>query len=315
MSRPASLSLALLLAPLLFAAWASCGDGDTSADSTGGGPPTGTDAGPDAEADAADDAPNEDAADAGPGPDELPCDVRAAIEAACLSCHSSPPTSEAPMSLVSRYEFLKPSSVPGQSIGERSVKRMKNADAPMPPATEPPAADWHLAVLEAWVSAGMPPGECGAIPAKPAETTCQSGDFWKGGDSGSPNMNPGRPCRACHLTEKPEYAYYFMGTAFPDFHEQDLCRSPPPEDARVEILDTAGNITLTLLPGPAGNFKSSSVVPGVPLPYRARVVANGLVRSMSAAQMSGDCNGCHTEQGDSGAPGRIVWPREHDPPP
>lgn len=303
---PWTLLLTSMFAPVLAAAWLSCGDGDTSTDPAGGGPPTGTDAGTDAGEDA-------DAAD--PGPNELPCDVRAAIESACLSCHSSPPTSEAPVSLVSRYSFLGPSSVPGETLGERTVKRMKNTDAPMPPLTEPPAADWHVAVIEAWVAAGMPPGECGAIPEKPAETTCQSDDFWTLGDSGSSNMNPGRPCRACHLTEKPEHAYYFMGTAFPDFHEEDLCRSPPPDGARVEILDNEGNVTLTLLPGPSGNFMSSSVVPGVPLPYRARLVANGLVRSMSTAQTSGDCNGCHTEQGDEGAPGRIVWPRPHDPPP
>jgi hypothetical protein len=29
---------------------------------------------------------------------------------------------------------------------------------------------------------------------------------------------------------------------------------------------------------------------------------------MSTLQSSGDCNGCHTEQGKNGAPGRIFLP-------
>ena len=52
----------------------------------------------------------------------------------------------------------------------------------------------------------------------------------------------------------------------------------------------------------------------MPIPYRARLVANGLSREMTYAQTSGDCNGCHTEQGTHvapetiDAPGRLVWP-------
>ncbi len=316
--RPSlSLPLTSMFAPLLLAAWLSCGgESDTTSSPSGGGTPTGTGGGG---PDAGEDAPTSDsgdaAPDADPGPNELPCDVRAAIEAACRSCHSSPPTSEAPIALVSRYDFLQPSSVPGESLGERSLERMKNADAPMPPATEPPAADWHITAFEGWVAAGMPPGDCGAIPGKPAETTCQSGLFWGKGDMGDADMNPGLACRACHQMLAPEHAYFFSGTVFPDLHEQDLCTSPPPAGAHVEILDAQGNVTLTITPGAAGNFTSSAVVAGVPVPYRARLVANGLTRSMSSAQTSGDCNSCHTEQGKDGAPGRLVWPREHAPPP
>ena len=126
---------------------------------------------------------------------------------------------------------------------------------------------------------------------------------------------PRRRTRRGGRFDGPRRAYFFSGTVFPDLHEQDLCHSPPPAGAQIEILDAQGNVTLTLTPGAAGNFTSSAVVAGVPVPYRARLVANGLTRSMSAAQTSGDCNACHTEQGEDGAPGRLVWPREHDPPP
>lgn len=296
--------VAFALAPLLVTAWSSCDGGETDPDlpdaGTGGADPDGG---------------KDSGADADVGPDELPCDVRAVIEAACRSCHSSPPTSEAPMALVSRYDFLKGSSVAGESIGERSVARMKSAAAPMPPLSEPPAAEWQIAVLEAWVASGMPAGDCGAIPAKPAETTCASGAFWESGDLGDADMNPGLPCRKCHQMLAPQHAYFFSGTVFPAFHEKDLCLSPPPAEARVEILDADGAVTSTLVPGEAGNFTSSAVAAGVPVPYRARLVANGQTRSMTTLQESGDCNACHTEQGENGAPGRLVWPTAHEPPP
>ena len=127
-------------------------------------------------------------------------------------------------------------------------------------------------------------------------------------------MQPGRPCRACHQLDAPQVAYFFAGTAFPAFHEQDLCNSPPPPGARVEILDDAGQVTLTLNPDAVGNFESLNTLAGVPVPYTARLIANGLARAMTTPQTSGDCNGCHTEQGAHVAPGtidppgRLVWP-------
>jgi hypothetical protein len=245
------------------------------------------------------------------GPNELPCDVRAVIEDACLHCHSSPPTSGAPVSLVSRFDFLAPGAISGQSIGERSVVRMSAKGAPMPPISDPPAAPEQIAIIEQWVAAGMPAGQCGIIPSKPAATSCLSGQLWMDGDTGGKQMNPGLACRSCHLLKAPEFAFFFAGTVFPSFHEADLCYSPPPEGARIELLDESNNITLTLFPNGTGNFLSSAVVPGVPLPYRARLVANGLTRSMQTPQKDGDCNGCHTEQGDNNAPGRLVWPRPH----
>lgn len=289
---------------LLAATWMSCTGEDTDSMPGDAGVEDGganSDAGTDADA------------DADPGPNELPCDVRAVIEEACASCHSSPPTSTATLTLVSRYDFLQPSSIQSETVGARSVARMNFADAPMPPESEPPAAAEQIAVLSQWVAAGMPPGECGAIPAKPAATTCASGSTWGDGDKGSKLMNPGLACRKCHLLQAPELAFYFGGTVYPSFHEADLCNSPPPADARIEILDENDKVTMTLLPNEAGNFISNAVVPGAPLPYRARLVAGGLTRSMNKLQQDGDCNGCHTEQGDDDAPGRLVWPRPYKP--
>jgi hypothetical protein len=58
-----------------------------------------------------------------------------------------------------------------------------------------------------------------------------------------------------------------------------------------------------------GNFMSSSRNANVPLPFTARVVSpTGGITQMMTPQMTGDCNGCHTEQGANGAPGRILLP-------
>lgn len=249
------------------------------------------------------------------GPNELPCDVREVLEEICVSCHASPVAAGAPMPLVSRYDFLALSRDSGKTVGERSLERMHAAAAPMPPLSEPPASAKQVAVFEQWVAAGMPAGTCGAIAEKPAETTCASGKAWDPSATATAQMNPGLACRACHKTQASDYNYFFMGTVFPAFHEKDLCISPPPPGAKVEILDATGKVTMTLLPNAAGNFMSSAVVAGVPVPYSARLVANGVTRSMTAPQTDGDCNKCHTEQGAEGAPGRLVWPRSYDAPP
>lgn len=249
------------------------------------------------------------------GPNELPCDVRQVVEEICTSCHASPVAAGATMPLLSRHDFLAIYADSGKTIGERSLERMKLAAAPMPPLSEPPASAKQISVFEQWVMAGMPAGSCGAISAKPMQTTCASGKFWDPNATATVQMNPGTACRTCHKTQASDYNYFFMGTVFPAFYEKDLCMSPPPAGAKVEILDETGKVTMTLTPNAAGNFMSSSVVAGVPIPYTARLVANGLTRSMNGLQSDGDCNKCHTEQGTDGAPGRLVWPRSYDAPP
>lgn len=252
-----------------------------------------------------------------PGPDELPCDVKAALDRACTTCHSDPASSNAPQPLTTRLDFYKDSvSVDGQRVAQVAASRLSGSSPlPMPPRSEPPAAAADLAAIRAWLDAGTPPGTCGRIAAKPVPTTCASGAMWTQGETGSEQMLPGKACRTCHAVEATEINYFFQGTAFPSLHESDLCEDPPPANARVEILDGAtGNVTLTLTPDATGNFSSLVVSPGVPIPYRARVIANGQVREMTTGQTSGDCNACHTEQGThaSGtapdAPGRITWP-------
>jgi hypothetical protein len=126
-------------------------------------------------------------------------------------------------------------------------------------------------------------------------------------------MNPGRACIACHTRPTtpdddlrgPHFA--IAGTLYPSVREPDLCSGVNGKSelsASVEITDAAGQV-LTLQPNRAGNFYFQG---SVAFPIRARVLRDGRVREMHGAQSSGDCNGCHTEAGLEGAPGRVFWP-------
>ncbi len=240
------------------------------------------------------------------GPDTLPCDVRSLVESRCATCHASTPNSEAPYPLLTRADFLR--QVGGGTVAQRSLERMNDTARPMPPPSEPPLDPMDIAMFDAWVAAGAPAGECGAIPPRPAATRCTSGQLWTDSEGNTAQMAPGQACRQCHLLLAPQRAYFFMGTVFPSFHEEDDCAAPPPEDGVIEILDASGAVKLVISPNAVGNFISTSVAAPFPVPYTARVRANGRVRAMTTPQRSGDCNACHTEQGSSNAPGRIVWP-------
>lgn len=94
----------------------------------------------------------------------LPCDVERVLKANCGTCHGATPANGAPNSLVTRADLVKESTY-GSSLGERSVARMKDPAVPMPPSYFAPkvkAAD--VAVVESWVTSGMPEGVCASGP-------------------------------------------------------------------------------------------------------------------------------------------------------
>lgn len=260
-------------------------------------------------------------ADGGGAANEFPCEVRALLQARCVTCHGTPLTGAAPYALQTRAQLLAPSpSYPGQSVAQRSLARMQQASAPMPPApaTLPTAAE--LAAFAAWLDAGLPAGSCGGAAsdagtgqdAGPAPTTCMSSSRWTQGDRGSSQMHPGEACVACHASRKPSRAYFFMGTVYRSAHEQDNCHAGPPAGLVMEILHADGGVAYSMnVLWPSGNFYRQALGAGMPLPYRARVrnPATGQTLEMQTPQTSGDCNTCHTEQGSNGAAGRIVWPQ------
>jgi mono/diheme cytochrome c family protein len=172
---------------------------------------------------------------------------------------------------------------------------MTPIDAPQPQQPEPPAA----------------PSDFDA-PAR-----CTSESFYVNTEAdddddrdeyeveGDPRMHPGRACITCHRTyDGPSFA--IGGTVYPTAHEPDDCESPSTAGAQVIITDAAGR-ELVLEVNEAGNFRSRES-DAIVMPIRAKVVFEGRERVMFGERMTGDCNSCHTQNGENGAPGRILAP-------
>jgi hypothetical protein len=142
-------------------------------------------------------------------------------------------------------------------------------------------------------------------PSADAETSPSSDPFaWTKGNHGSPVMNPGRACIACHSTMNgPDLT--IAGTVYPTAHEPDLCYGADGSDGVRVVITGADGQTTTLTPVPSGNFHLDT---GVMMPFTAKVTYKGRERAMAAVQTSGDCSSCHTQTGTNGAPGRITLP-------
>jgi hypothetical protein len=216
------------------------------------------------------------------------------------------------MSLVSLADLSAPSkSDPSKTMAEEAVARMKDKGQPMPP-TGLLSAD-RVAVLEDWVNAGMPSGACdagapsdtsvGAGTPVDTPTVCTSKKTWTRGDHGSSQMHPGKACIDCHSSSDDAPTFSIAGTVYPTVHEPDDCNGV--NGAATVVITDANGKTYSLQANTAGNFYSTSQIA---MPYSAKVVVGGKTRAMSAKQKTGDCNSCHTEQGATKAPGRIMTP-------
>jgi mono/diheme cytochrome c family protein len=232
-----------------------------------------------------------------PAATDLPCAVETVFATRCWACHGRIPAPDLP-SLTSVAALAAPSRLdPAQSVGAVAIARMQSTTIPMPPAPAAPATADEIATVASWIAAGSPPGAgCGS--------TCTSGRTWTGGNEGSRDMNPGMPCIQCHASDEgPRFS--IAGTVYPTIAEPDLCNGAPSSSGAQVVITGADGRTLTLNLNGAGNFFSEIAVAR---PYHAKVVTAGSERAMTAEQTSGDCNGCHTPSGASGAPGRILIP-------
>ena len=244
----------------------------------------------------------------------VPCDVATVLANQCLSCHGATPSGGAPMPLVTYDELTAPSKKDAsQTVIQRCVARMTDAANPMPTGGLPPAAD--VAVLQAWIDAGTPKGDCGTPVEDPFANPvgCESGQTWNPQVEEGSQMNPGKACIQCHKAEGEGPIFKVAGTVYPSGHETDYCygingTSPDFTDVRVEITDANGVVS-SLKVGTTGNFSLSKA--GFAYPYKAKVTSAKGERVMNGEQMDGDCNKCHTQDaGGNGstAPGRIVVP-------
>ena len=216
-------------------------------------------------------------------------------------------------------------SDPTKTMAVVAVARMMNTTSPMPPIGYPQATSTEIAAVQSWISAGYPTTGCssvtptgadaGAPPPDPFSVapTCTSGKTWTGGTDGSGSMQPGVACINCHKStggEAPSFA--IAGTFYATAHEPDLCNGAngSTDGATVVITDANGK-TFNVTPNSVGNFYYTGAVA---TPFTAKVTFMGRERDMATPQTSGDCNGCHTQNGattTSGAapaPGRIILP-------
>jgi hypothetical protein len=151
-------------------------------------------------------------------------------------------------------------------------------------------------------STGGAPTDGAASDPFAASAVCSSGVT--GRTSAGSQMRPGEACIACHASSGgPRFA--IAGTVYPTAHEPDDCNGASTDTGAVVVITDATGKTHQLKVNQAGNFTLSG---SLPLPYTAKVTAGGTDRAMGSAQQSGDCNGCHTQRGNSSAPGRIVLP-------
>ncbi|MDP2307300.1 MAG: hypothetical protein Q8P18_14840 [Pseudomonadota bacterium] len=141
-----------------------------------------------------------------------------------------------------------------------------------------------------------------AGPSSTDTGACSSGTYWTGGNEESPEMNPGESCIACHAQEGEGPTYSAAGTVMGDFGDVDDCNGV--EGVTVRITDADGNVHEATSNG-AGNFFFSD---DIAMPYTAEVESDAGVTAMSTAPTTGDCASCHTAEGASGAPGRVVTP-------
>jgi hypothetical protein len=244
----------------------------------------------------------------------LPCEVETLLVNRCSSCHGPTPSGGAPMPLVTWGDLTRADLAnPSLSVAAACLARMQDPSRPMPPSPAPAPSSAELMAFASWVTGGAQQGTCGGTPdggvgptdSGPSMTVCTSGQY-SAVPEGS-TMDPGMACIACHQSQGVD-AFQFGGTVYPTRHEPDTCIGASTGGLTVEITDSAGTVH-SLTVNAAGNFRSSSRAGLVSTPYTARVVnSSGAMRAMATPQTSGDCNGCHTEQGQSGAPGRIMAP-------
>lgn len=246
------------------------------------------------------------------------CRVQSLLDNHCGSCHSSSPPAAVPVSLVTYDDLMAPApSDASLRVIDVSLARMQSTTKRMPPAPAPALPQEDLAFIEQWLQEGAP-ANCDAAPEPGIYDTpsvCTSDSYWTHGNDESPKMHPGRACIACHSgslddegeEEEEGPRFWLAGTVYPTAHEPDDCNGVDGSDTKVVIVDADGK-TLTLNVNSAGNFFYEKEDGKLALPYTAKVVRDGQERAMATAQKDGDCNGCHSENGDNDAPARIMAP-------
>jgi mono/diheme cytochrome c family protein len=245
----------------------------------------------------------------------LPCDVATALSP-CQACHGSPPTEAAPFSLITYQDLTQVSpQYSDQTVAQRVVARMADPTWPMPPHPLDATPQTDIDVIQAWIDQGYPGGTCTPPPGGTdpflTDPVCTNGTF--NTQFANVAMFPGEACVSCHVKNGgPKLA--FAGTVYPSAHEPNDCKGVNVSGAQVLVTDST-NKTYTTNVQTNGDFYMYATphFGGISLqpPYTVKLTYQGRERDMTGlvtAPTDGDCNACHTETGDQGAPGRILLP-------
>jgi len=91
---------------------------------------------------------------------DLPCDVKAILDAHCATCHGRTPAFGAPMSLVSAGDFRATAPKGADVVGKRVLARIDDDALPMPPPPNARLSAADQTTLANWIGAGAPAGTC-----------------------------------------------------------------------------------------------------------------------------------------------------------
>ena len=140
----------------------------------------------------------------------------------------------------------------------------------------------------------------------PSPDQCATKAVWSHGNSESPMMHPGWACIDCHSSSGEGPRYTIAGTIFPKHNELDDCNGSNGTTGGLSVVITDKNgSSFSLAVNSVGNFFTRQVVA---TPFTAKVVSPAGEIAMMTPQTNGDCNSCHAQTGNNGAPGRIVTP-------
>jgi mono/diheme cytochrome c family protein len=256
-------------------------------------------------------------------PTGVPCEIAEFLKTQCSECHGGTPSGGAPNRLLTWDDLSAPSEGdPSTTVAQLALSRIQSTKRPMPP--ERRLAKSTVDMFAKWVADGLPKGTCNA--PKPGEepkqvepgpdggpdvapSVCSSGVNAPPESFGTELMKPGNACIACHTKvlatgagDPSRMQFELAGTVYKTLHEPNDCNGMA--GTKVLIVDATGT-TFTLPVNAAGNFKRYTQFQR---PYTAMVIRGNKIRKMNTPQTDGDCNGCHTERGENGAPGRIMAP-------
>jgi hypothetical protein len=145
-------------------------------------------------------------------------------------------------------------------------------------------------------------GSGGAGVGGASGPVCTSKKMWTSGNGN--DMRPGEDCMNCHKTTRPNFS--ISGTVYPTLREKNDCDGTATGGIKVVITGADGTVTTLTPSSTSGSFNATT---SIKMPYTAKVTNSaGASRAMTASQSMGNCNGCHTQDGANGAPGRIMAP-------